>query len=261
MVGYGPESRITGLLSIHSLSKSFDGVRAADGLTFDILPGVITALIGPNGAGKTTIFNLITGFLSADRGRVHLRGREITNQPPHKISRLGLVRSFQEVRIFRNMPVLDNVLVACGKQKGEDLGWLFFRPWKVAQEEKENRRVAMAYLDIVGLGEKAEFLANDLAFAEQKLLMFACLLATRAEVLLIDEVVSGIDPGAIDRFMLLIRQLANWGKTICIIEHNIDVVKTVADLAYFLSEGTVIAVGTPAELIADPKLTKIYFGV
>jgi branched-chain amino acid transport system permease protein len=248
-------------LQIERLCKHFGGLKAVDDVSFVLPEGKITALIGPNGAGKTTIFNLITGFLSTDRGRVHLRGREITNQPPHKINHLGLVRSFQEVRIFRNMSVLDNVLVACGKQKGEDLGWLFFRPRKVAQEEKENRRVAKAYLDIVGLGEKAEILANDLAFAEQKLLMFACLLATRADVLLIDEVVSGIDPGAIDRFMLLVRQLANWGKTICIIEHNIEVVKSVADLAYFLSEGKVIAVGTPTELIANPKLTQIYFGV
>ena len=248
-------------LQVEGLRKHFGGLRAVDNVSFDLPEGKISALIGPNGAGKTTIFNLMTGFLSADSGKVTLWGREITNQPPHKINQLGLVRSFQEVRIFRNMPVLDNVLVACGKQKGENLGWLFFRPWQVSKEEKENRRVAMAYLDIVGLGEKAEVLAHDLSFAEQKLLMFACLLATRADVLLIDEVVSGIDPGAIDRFMLLVRQLANWGKTICIIEHNIDVVKTVADLAYFLSEGKVIAAGTPAELIADPKLTKIYFGV
>jgi len=248
-------------LQIEGLYKHFGGLKAVDNVSLDLPKGRITALIGPNGAGKTTIFNLITGFLSVDSGRIHLRGREITNQPPHRINHLGLARSFQEVRIFRNMLVLDNVLVACGKQKGENLGDLFFRPWRVALEEKENCRLAMAYLDIVGLSEKAEILANDLAFAEQKLLMLACLLATRAEVLLIDEVVSGIDPGSIERFMSLVRQLANWGKTICIIEHNIDVVKTVADLAYFLSEGKVIAVGTPDELLADPKLTKIYFGI
>ena len=248
-------------LRVEGLRKHFGGLKAVDNVSLGLSAGKITALIGPNGAGKTTLFNLVTGFLSTDDGRVFLRNRDITNQPPHKINHLGLVRSFQEVRIFRNMPVLDNVLVAFGRQKGENLGWLFFHPWKLAQEEKENMRLALAYLDVVGLREKAEMVANDLGFAEQKLLMLACLLATKAEVLLIDEVVSGIDPGSVDRFMSMVRQLANWGKTICIIEHNIDVVKTVADIAYFLSEGKVIAQGTPADLMADPELTKIYFGV
>jgi len=254
-------NKLVAPLQVEGVSKYFGGLKAVDNIAFSLPEGKITALIGPNGAGKTTIFNLITGFLKSDGGTISLRGLNITNQPPHRINHLGLVRSFQEVRVFSNMPVLDNVLVACGRQRGEQLGWLFLRPWKVAQDERENRYRAMAYLDIFGLAERAKILASELAFAEQKLLMLACLLATRANVLLIDELVSGIDPGSIDRVMSLVRQLKNLGKTICIIEHNIDVVKNVADMAYFLSEGKVIAVGTPSELMANPELTKIYFGV
>ena len=139
------------VLEVQGLTKAFGGLIAVDQFDLSLEKGDLTAIIGPNGSGKTTLFNLVTGFLSTDDGRVFLRDRDITNQPPHKINHLGLVRSFQEVRIFRNMPVLDNVLVAFGRQKGENLGWLFFHPWKLAQEEKENMRLALAYLDVVGL--------------------------------------------------------------------------------------------------------------
>jgi branched-chain amino acid transport system permease protein len=255
--GNGP---VEAPLRIEGLRKHFGGIRAVENVFLDLPQGKVTALIGPNGAGKTTIFNLITGYIKADSGKVYLQGRDITRYPPHKVNHLGMVRSFQEVRIFRGMSVLDNVLVACGNQTGENLGCLFFLPGKVAREEKENRRRAMAYLDFVGLAEKADFVANDVAFAEQKLLAFACLLATGADVLLIDELVSGIDPASIDKVLALVRQLAGWGKTICIIEHNLDVVKGVADSTYFLADGQVIATGTPLELIADPRLAEIYFG-
>jgi branched-chain amino acid transport system permease protein len=247
-------------LSITGLHKDFGGIKAVDNVSFELFKGNVTALIGPNGAGKTTIFNLITGFIKPDSGDIYLKGKNVTNLPAHKINHLGIARSFQEVRVFRGMSVLENVLLACGIQNGEKLGKLFFQPWKVAQEERENQKRAMGYLDFVGLSDKAQLLASDLAFAEQKLMVLACLLATRSDVLLIDELVSGIDPTSIDKILELIRKLASLGKTICIIEHNLDVVKDLADVTYFLAVGQVIASGSPEELMADPNLTEIYFG-
>jgi branched-chain amino acid transport system permease protein len=247
-------------LQANNLYKHFGGVLATDNASFSLRKGTITALIGPNGAGKTTIFNLLTGFIPADKGTVIYRGRDITKLPPHLISRIGMTRSFQEVRLFRRMSVIDNVMTVFPKQAGENFFKLFFNPWLVKKQEKENQEQAMSWLGFVGLQDKAQELAGDVSFAEQKLLVLACVLATGADVLLLDEVVSGIDPEAINKELDLLKKIANTGKSICIIEHNIDVVKKVADIVYFLASGQVIASGTPIELTSNPELTKMYFG-
>lgn len=249
------------LIDIRGLSKNFGGLRAVDNLTLTLPKQKITALIGPNGAGKTTIFNLVTGSLSTDEGKVYYRGKDITKSPSHKIARLGMVRTFQGARILPGMIVLENVLVARPKQSGENLLRLFFTPWRVAREEKENRRFAMACLGFVGLAERAGDMAEDLSFADRKLLQLACLLATEPDVMLLDEPVSGIDLAQIDNVLVLIRQMVKQGKTVCIIEHNLDVVTRLADSAYFLDQGKIVATGTPKELIADQKLVDLYFGI
>lgn len=248
-------------LEIDNISKSFGGICATDNASLRLDSGKITALIGPNGAGKTTLFNLITGFLKPDGGKVYLQGKDITGMPPYKVANLGMTRYFQEVRIFPNISAIDNVLVACPKQSGEKFWRLVFRGLKVADEEKKNYQRAMTCLSFVGLEDKSWKMAGELSFGDQKLVALARQLATGSDVLLFDEVVSGIDPPSMNELLSLIRKLASYGKTICIIEHNLDVVKGVADLAYFLAEGTVIARGTPDELMADKKLTELYFGV
>jgi branched-chain amino acid transport system permease protein len=235
-------------LQANNLSKHFGGVLATDNATFALRKGTITALIGPNGAGKTTIFNLLTGFIQADKGTVVYRGRDITRLPPHLISRIGMTRSFQEVRLFRRMSVIDNVMTVFPKQAGENFLNLFFNPWLVKKQEKENQEQAMSWLGFVGLQDKAQELAGDVSFAEQKLLVLACVLATGSDVLLLDEVVSGIDPEAINKELDLLKKIADSGKAICIIEHNIDVVKRIADVVYFLASGQVIASGTTQNL-------------
>ena len=247
-------------LVAQGLRKSFGGIKAADELSLALPRGKVTALVGPNGAGKTTVFNLLTGFLAAEAGTVALQGEDITRLAPWRTVRLGLARSFQDVRLFERMTVLDNVLVALPTQPGERLGPLFFAPRRTAKAERRNRDQALGSLAFVGLADRAGEIASSLAFGEQKLVALARLIATGADVLLLDEPASGVDLQWVRRILDLIRQLAASGKTVCIVEHNLEVVTAVADHAYFMEAGRIIAEGRPEELMADPRLADIYFG-
>ena len=249
------------LLEVQGLSRSFGGLKAVDDFSMTLEKSKVTALVGPNGCGKTTAFNLMTGFLKPDQGRIFFQKKDITNLPSHKMPHIGIVRSWQDVRNFQGMTVLDNVLIANQKQSGERLLKLFFTPWKWKREEKENLEKAFLYLEKVGLLKKRGEIARNLSYAEQKLLAIARLLSTGAEVLLLDEPSSGVDPNWVKRFMAIIRDLAQSGKTICIVEHNLEVVRGVSDTVYFMAEGKRIAQGKAEDLMADPKLGEIYFGV
>ena len=247
-------------LRAEGLRKSFGGITAARDLSLTLPPGKITALVGPNGAGKTTVFNLLTGFIIPDAGTVLLHGTDVTRLTPWKTVRRGLARSFQDVRLFERMTVLDNVLAAIPGQPGERLGPLFLAPGRVAAAERRNRDKALDYLAFVGLLDKAGEIAASLAFGEQKLVALARLVATEADVLLLDEPASGIDLHWVQRILDLIRRLAAAGKTVCIVEHNLEVVTAIADHAYFMEAGRIIAEGRPEELMADRRLGEIYFG-
>jgi len=248
------------VLRAEGLSKSFGGITAARDLDLTLAPGKITALVGPNGAGKTTVFNLLTGFVIPDAGAVVLHDTDVTRLTPWKTVGRGLARSFQDVRLFEHMTVLDNVLAAIPGQPGERLGPLFLAPRRVAAAERRNRDKASDYLAFVGLLGKAEEIAGSLAFGEQKLVALARLIATEADVLLLDEPASGIDLQWVHRMLDLIRRLAASGKTVCIVEHNLEVVTAIADRAYFMEAGRIIAEGRPEELMADRRLGEIYFG-
>jgi branched-chain amino acid transport system ATP-binding protein/branched-chain amino acid transport system permease protein len=249
------------ILEVKGLFKSFGGIDAVSDFCMGLTAGKVTALVGPNGCGKSTVFNLITGFIKPDQGSIYFRNGEITNLPAHKVPHMGIVRSWQDVRNFQGMTVLDNVLIANQDQTGESLAQLFFAPWRVKTEEKENLAKALLYLEKVGLLEKRFELARNLSYAEQKLLAIARLLCTGAQVLLLDEPASGVDPHWVEQFMSMIRNLAESGKTICIVEHNLEVVRGVSDTVYFMAEGKSIAQGGAEELMADPELSEIYFGV
>jgi len=248
------------VLVAEGLSKSFGGIRAADDLSLVLPGGKVTALVGPNGAGKTTVFNLLTGFLPPDAGRVVLHDREVTGLPPWRTVGYGLARTFQDVRLFERMTVLDNVVAAIPGQPGERLGPLFLTPRRAAEAERQNRAKALGYLAFVGLADKAGEVASALAFGEQKLVALARLIATEADVLLLDEPASGVDVQWVSRILELIRRVAAAGKTVCIVEHNLEVVTAVADRAYFMEAGRIIAEGRPEDLMADPRLGEIYFG-
>lgn len=249
------------ILEVKGLSKSFGGLKAVDNFFMELERSKITALVGPNGCGKTTAFNLVTGFLKPDKGRIRFRDRDITNLPAHRMPHIGIARSWQDVRIFQGMTVLDNLLVARQIQAGEGLIKLFMMPWRVKKEEAENMKAAFSYLDAVGLGEKGFEIARNLSYAEQKLLAIARLLTTEAQILLLDEPSSGVDPNWVEQFMEIIRGLAGMGKTICIVEHNLEVVRGISDTVYFMAEGRKMAQGSAEDLMADPKLGEIYFGV
>lgn len=249
------------VLEIREACKSYGGLMAVQYLNISIPGRKITALVGPNGAGKTTAFNLICGFLKLDKGSVWLKDEQISYLRPYKIAQRGLGRSFQDLKLFNQLPVIDNVLAAIPGQKGEKLWAVFLNPLRVHKEDRANLEKAMEYLEFVGLTEKAFNLAEDLSFAEKKLLAIARLLATEAGVLLLDEPASGLDPNSIRPILDLIKRLRGYGKTICVVEHNLDVIRNIADQVIFMAEGTVVASGPPDVVMADRKLAEIYFGV
>jgi ABC-type branched-subunit amino acid transport system permease subunit/ABC-type branched-subunit amino acid transport system ATPase component len=241
------------------LARQFGGIVAVSGLDITIEPGRITGLIGPNGAGKTTAFNLLTGFLQPNDGEVRYRGRSLNGLSPHQIVRLGVARSFQDLKLFTGLTVLENVLVALPHQRGDRLRYVYFAPWVVRREERANLGRAMAILEFVGLAGRASDLAADLSYAEEKLLVVARLLATGAEALLFDEPLSGLAPNALAKVFPIFKQLAASGRTLCIIEHNLDVIRELCSRVVFLDEGRKLAEGTPEELMRDPQLSERYF--
>lgn len=248
------------LMHVRNVSKSFGGIQALKDFSTALERGKITSLIGPNGAGKTTAFNVITGFLAPDAGSVHLRGRNITGVKPHQVSGLGIARSFQNLRLFYQMSALDNVMVAVPGQRAERLWRTLLRVGECTREERETRRRALAILSAVGLKDKALELAENLSYAEEKLLAVARLLAMDAELLLLDEPGSGLDPASLEALFAMIRDLAKSGKTICIVEHNLDVIKELSDKVVFLDEGRALAEGPPGTILQNRDLAERYFG-
>jgi branched-chain amino acid transport system permease protein len=241
------------------LKKTFGGITAIASLDISLASGRITGLVGPNGAGKTTAFNLLTGFLAPDHGEIRYRGKKLLASQPHELVRAGIARSFQDLRLFIKMTVLENVLVALPRQHGDNLLQLFTRPFFVRAEDAANTKKALAILDFIGLKERAYDLAEDLSYAEEKLLIVARLIATEADVLLFDEPLSGLDTTAMQKIIGLLRQLAQRNKTICIIEHNLEAIRSACDELIYLDEGRAMARGAPDALMQDPDLVQRYF--
>lgn len=248
------------ILVVRNVSKSFGGIKAVNGLSMELQTGKITALIGANGAGKTTVFNLLTGALSLDSGEVFLGGANITGLRPDQIAQLGMVRSFQDVRLFSGMTVLDNVLLGVPGQAGEHLGPLFGRVGLTRATEREARTIACRWLEFVGMEDFAGVRVDALGYGQQKLVSLARILATDAQVLLLDEPASGIDYQFLDEMLDVISHLRDEGRTVCIVEHNLDVVGRLADHVYFMEVGAVTAEGNIADLTGDPRLAEVYFG-
>jgi branched-chain amino acid transport system permease protein len=248
------------IVRIEDLAKHFGGIYAVNGVNLALPKHQITALIGPNGAGKTTVFNLITGVLTPDRGKVYLHGQDITGKPPNEVARLGMARSFQDTRLFRRLTVLENVAMAVPHQTGENVAALVGRPLRSRRDEEETQAKAMGYLELIEMSGKAHERVANLGYGEQKVVAIARLLATESEVLLLDEPTSGIDPAVLDDMIALVLRLKDLGRTICVVEHSLHVVEKLADHVVFMEEGRVTAEGTIAELTSQERLVEVYFG-
>jgi branched-chain amino acid transport system ATP-binding protein len=251
---------MTAYLQVKDLDHRFGGLRALQECSFAIEQGRITCLVGPNGAGKTTIFNVITGFLKPDEGSVTFRGRRLDGLRPQAIVHAGIARTFQNLRLFADLTALDNVMVGIARQFGEEPIGAIFRPVHAARAQRRRREEAIAILTHVGLADRAHELVRNLSYGEQKLLTIARVLATGAELLLLDEPASGLSAGALDAIMALLRRLQSEGKTLLVVEHNTRVVQQIADEVLFLHQGHLMAQGTPERIISDPALAEIYFG-
>jgi ABC-type branched-subunit amino acid transport system ATPase component len=245
------------ILRCENLSKSFDGTRALAEVSVTFPENGIIAVIGPNGAGKTTLLNVLTGFLRAESGRFFLGKRELTGLAPHGIARLGIARTFQDLRLISQVSVLENVLLARPNQKGERLLPALLR-FGVGKEEASNREAASKLLDFVGLTDKANEPAGELSYGQQKLLTLACCLATGAKILLLDEPVAGVHPEMGSKILGLLSQLRDQGKLIVFIEHDIAAVRQIADLVIVMDEGKIIAQGKPAQVLERPEIIEAY---
>jgi ABC-type branched-subunit amino acid transport system ATPase component len=248
------------LLKVQNITKEFDGIKALDDLSFEVEEKSIVALIGPNGSGKTTFFNIATGFLNKDKGKIFFKSREITSWKPYKIARLRIGRTFQNIRLFPQISVLDNVILAYKYESGEDFSAALLQTKKMKEEDKTNQKKAEELLKFVGLIEKKDNLGEELSHGQRKLLELARALALDPELLLLDEPTAGLFPEMKGLMLDHIRTLKNKGKTILFIEHDMHSVMSVADKIIVLNHGKKIAEGAPEEIKANKEVQIAYLG-
>lgn len=248
------------LLAASGLVKNFGGIKAVDNASLEVAKGSITGLVGPNGAGKTTLFNLLSNSIHPDQGRILFDGEPIQNLQPHKIARMGMVRTFQVARALSRMSVLDNLLLAAQKQTGENFWYTWFQQKAIRQEERQNRDRAMDVLDSIGLIHMADEYAGALSGGQRKLLEIGRALMTDPKLILLDEPAAGVNPTLINQICSHIQNWNRQGLTFLIIEHNMDVIMSLCDRVWVLAEGRNLAVGTPAEIQSNPQVLEAYLG-
>lgn len=233
------------ILRVDSVTKTFGGLHAVDEVSFQVYPGEIIGLIGPNGAGKTTLFNLISGYYAPTRGHIFFKGNDISGQPPYNLAALGIGRTFQVVKPFPGLTVLENVIIAS-----------FARYPKRAQAEKH----AWKILEFTGLADRAHISAASLTLAGRKRLEISKALSLEPTLLLLDEVVAGLNPTEADQTIELILKLRDKGITILIVEHIMRVIMNISDRVVVINFGRKIAAGEPAVVAKDPVVVQAYFG-
>ncbi|VTU26222.1 Lipopolysaccharide export system ATP-binding protein LptB [Variovorax sp. PBL-H6] len=241
------------VVEIRHLNKSFGGLKVTDDVSLSLRPGIVTTLVGPNGAGKTTLFNQITGHLVPDSGEILLNGEVLGREAHWKIARRGVGRTFQDLRLFDHMTVEENVLTVM-----EPSAWLWQSGGGARKRQRQDR--VSDILEATRLLNKAKTRAIDLSYAERKFLSMARVMATDSQLWLLDEPASGLDRSSYELFLELLRSQTRMGITVCIIEHNLDIVIGISDRIAFLDRGKLLADGEPAKVLADPHLAAIYFG-
>ncbi len=249
------------LLEVRGITKSFGGVRAVDDFCFSVDRGDIVGIIGPNGAGKTTAFNLVTGIYPLDGGSILLEGEELAGREQHEITRSGIGRTFQNIRLFQGLSVLENVMTAADPYSEYGLGSLFSFGRSFRGREKEVRSQAMDFLAIVGLENYADEKPSNLPYGLQRKLEIARALATGPKVLLLDEPAAGLNPSEVQEFIGLVGDLRQrFGFAILIIEHRMEVIMTLCSRIYVLNFGRLLACGTPSEIRGNPEVAEAYIG-
>jgi neutral amino acid transport system ATP-binding protein len=246
-------------LSVAGLSKSFGGVQALDKITIAFPSTGVVALIGPNGAGKTTLFNILSGFIAPDAGECHIEGRRTTGMPPHLIARLGLARTFQQVRLVRQLSVLENLCLARPRQTGERFLAALMGA-RGGSTESGNRDFARPLLERLHLLEQEDMPAGSLSYGQQKLLSLGCCLAMEATILLLDEPLTGVHPALALAILELIAEVGRSGNLVVFIEHDLEAVSKVADEAIIIHRGTVLARGVLADVLKLPEVLEAYVG-
>ena len=247
-------------LRVDDLRKSFGGLTATDGATFDVERGTITALIGPNGAGKSTLFNLISGFYEPDGGSVTVTGTDVTGMEPHEIADHGLIRTFQTPRKLAGMTVREAMLVGPRNQPGESFRALFTSPGAVAESESANLAAAERILAEFEIDHLATQPATDISGGQMKLVELARAMLADPAVLLLDEPVAGVNPTLADKLKDQIRRLNRRGTTVLLIEHDMQFVMELADTVVVLDQGSVLTEGSAAEVRTDDRVIDAYLG-
>ncbi len=251
---------MSALLHVEGLTRRFGGVVAVDDLSFEVASGEIVGLIGPNGAGKTTVINLLSGLLPPTSGAITFGGARLDRLPPHRIAAAGMVRTYQNIRLFGGLSALDNVIVGMhARTRASFAARLLFAP-SVRREEARTREEAARLLERVYLGRRADARATSLPYGEQRRLEIARALAVQPRLLLLDEPAAGMNPAEMAQLSTLLRSLRDEGQTILLIEHNMPVVMGVCDRVVVLNFGRKIAEGTPQAIGRDREVIAAYLG-
>ena len=248
------------LLSVRGLAKRFGGVKAVDGVSFDVEEGTIAGLIGPNGAGKTTVFNLVTGNTRPDAGRVVFDGTDVTGWRPHRVVARGIARTFQSIRLFAGMSVLENVLVGADARLTAGLLASVLGTPAQRREERRAREEALETLALVGLADRAARAAGSLAHGERRRLEIARALAARPRLVVLDEPAGGLNEAETAALAELVRRIRARSVTVLLIEHDMSLVMGVCERIVVLENGTKIAEGRPAEVRSNARVVEAYLG-